>query len=125
MHLSDPALNWEVFGTVGMSKRAIRFGGILPIMFGAAALACADGGYETDWDPKNASGVIGPANDTRSNFILLMADRYGTKVADPAQLRTAIVPFQFPYKVMIERMSPTASRRKGGTHGTINRPNTG
>jgi len=81
--------------------------GILVGSAGAmVAWACADGGYETAWDAESSSGYLSPANDTRSNFILLMADRYGTKVADPTQMAKGIVPFEFPYKVMVERLGP-------------------
>jgi len=81
--------------------------GILCCSAGAmVAWACADGGYETSWEAQASSGILSPANDTRSNFILLMADRYGTRVADPAQMAKGIVPFEFPYKVMVERLGP-------------------
>lgn len=73
---------------------------------GAAAWACADGGYDTSWTPQKSAGILSPGNDTRSNFILLMADRYGTKVEDTAQAPKGIVPFEFPYRVMIERLAP-------------------
>jgi len=82
--------------------------GLAGMVCGAVAWACADGGYETSWDAEASSGYLSPANDTRSNFILLMADRYGTKVADPAQMAKGIVPFEFPYKVMISRLDPPA-----------------
>lgn len=80
--------------------------GILGSACGAVAWACSGGGYETSWDPEVSSGLLTPANDTRSNFILLMADRYGTAVADPKQMAAGIVPFNFPYSVMVARMSP-------------------
>jgi len=83
--------------------------GIGGVLCGAVAWACADGGYETSWDAEASSGFLSPTNDTRSNFILLMADRYGTKVADPAQMAKGIVPFEFPYKVMVARLEPPAA----------------
>ena len=82
---------------------------IATLTCGAVAWACADGGYDTSWAPENAAGILNPANDTRSNFILLMADRFGTKVADPSEMREGIVPFEFPYKVMVERLAPAKS----------------
>lgn len=83
----------------------IVFAGLFGATCAAVAWACADGGYETVWDAQSSAAILSPANDTRSNLILLMADRYGTKVADPAQMNEAIVPFDFPYGVMVDRLS--------------------
>ena len=88
-----------------LSKRSKIFG-LLGLVCGAGALACADGGNETSWDPQESGAILSPANDTRSNFILLMADRYGTKAADAAQMTKGIVPIDFPYDVMLGRLSP-------------------
>jgi len=81
----------------------------IAVLIGGAsgvAWSCAGGGYETHWDADVSSGMLGPANDTRSNFILLLSDRDGTIVADPAARAKGIVPFDFPYKVLLERMTP-------------------
>jgi len=78
------------------------------------AWSCADGGYETQWDAGVSSGMLSPANDTRSNFILLLSDRDSTIVADPRAMAKGIVPFDFPYKVLIERMTPPGVSDAGG-----------
>ena len=89
--------------------RVIAVTAMLALAGGAIAWACADGGYDTSWAPEEAAGILSPGNDTRSNFILLMADRYGTRVADPLEMRKGIVPFDFPYKVMVERLTPASA----------------
>ena len=86
----------------------IAMAGALGVIGAGIAWACAGGGYETSWEAEASTGILGPHNDTRSNFILLLADRYGTKVADPAQMEKGIVPFDFPYAVMLARLSPPA-----------------
>lgn len=86
--------------------RAVAAFGLSVTIAGTIGWACAGGGYETGWDPQESSAILAPGNDTRSNFILLMADRYGTKVADPVQMKNGIVPFDFPYGVMVSRLSP-------------------
>nr|WP_294847384.1 hypothetical protein [uncultured Sphingomonas sp.] len=88
-------------------------------LIGSIAWACADGGYETGFEPTDSVGVLSPGNDTRTNFVLLMADRNGTKVADPAQLTQAIVPFDMPYPVFETRLSPP--RKDGDRDGYIDR----
>jgi len=84
----------------------IALAGVFATVSATIAWACAGGGYETSWDVQSSSGILSPHNDTRSNFILLMADRYGTKVADPTQMAKGIIPFDFPYSVMLERLEP-------------------
>jgi hypothetical protein len=81
---------------------------IAVLIGGASGIAwsCAGGGYETQWDAEVSNGMLSPANDTRSNFILLLSDRDGTIVADPAAMTKGIVPFDFPYKIMVQRMTP-------------------
>src|SRR4051812_20935455 len=88
-----------------LGKRS-KFLCLLGLVSGAGALACAAGGNDTSWDPQDSGAILSPANDTRSNFILLMADRYGTRTADPAQMAKGIVPIDFPYSVMLGRLSP-------------------
>lgn len=78
-------------------------------------MACADGGYETGFDPTDSVGLLSPGNDTRTNFVLLMADRNGTKVADTAQLTQPIVPFDMSYVTFAGRLSPP---RKDGEEST-------
>src|SRR5689334_17360277 len=104
--------SWARPGRVVRMKRAGPVGlmGMLGLVLGGVAWACAGGGYETSWEPEASVGMLSPHNDTRSNFILLMADRYGTKVADPAQMTRGIVPFDFPYAVMLTRLEPPVER---------------
>ena len=73
---------------------------------GVVGWACAGGGYDTSWDPQDSNAILSPANDTRANLILLMADRQGTRVADPGRMAKGIVPFDFPYLVMVDRLTP-------------------
>ena len=72
-----------------------RFGlaGLLGAAGAFAIWACADNDYGTSWDAQGSSGILSPGNDTRSNFVLLMADRDATKVADARQMASGIVPF--------------------------------
>lgn len=89
-----------------MRIKWVGLAALLGVLCSAVVWACAGGGYETRWDAAASSGILSPGNDTRSNFVLLMADRYGTKVADPAQMKRGIVPFDFSYRVMLDRLSP-------------------
>ena len=73
---------------------------------GTIAYACAGGGYETSWDAKQSSAILSPANDTRANLLLLLADRDGIAPADPATMAKGIVPIEFPWRVMRGRLSP-------------------
>lgn len=73
--------------------------------------ACAGGGYETSFTPEASSAFLSPGNDTRTNFVLLMADAHGTKVADAGQMAKGIVPFDFPYSVLVSRMAPPAAEK--------------
>jgi hypothetical protein len=77
------------------------------------AWACAGGGYETSWDPQASTAILSPANDTRTNLVLLLADRDGTMVADPRQMTQGIVPFDFPYSVLVERLAPPEADNAG------------
>ena len=78
----------------------------LAAVAGTIAYACADGGYETSWDAKQSSAILSPANDTRTNLFLLLADRQGSPTADPATMAKGIVPIDFPWRVMQARLSP-------------------
>lgn len=80
----------------------------LAAVAGTIAYACAGGGYENSWDAKQSSAILSPANDTRSNLLLLLADRQGSATADPAAMTNGIVPIEFPWKVMEARLSPPA-----------------
>jgi hypothetical protein len=79
---------------------------ILAVATGVIAYACADGGYETSWDAEQSSAILSPANDTRSNLLLLLADRQGSATADPASMAKGIVPIEFPWQVLRARLSP-------------------
>ncbi|HEY0629262.1 MAG TPA: hypothetical protein VGD23_08035 [Sphingomicrobium sp.] len=82
---------------------------VVAAVAGTIAYACADGGVGPgSWDPQQSSAILSPANDTRQNLLLLMADRYGTPTADPQAMAKGIVPIEFPWKVMKARLSPPA-----------------
>jgi hypothetical protein len=82
----------------------------LSVIAGAIGWACAGGGYETSWDPKQSSAILSPANDTRTNLLLLLADREGTSVADPGQMAKGIVPIEFSWKIALARLSPPPAK---------------
>src|SRR5687767_4140884 len=78
----------------------------LAAVAGAIAYACADGGYEASWDGKRSSAILSPANDTRTNLVLLLADWQGSPTANPATMAKGIVPIDFPWRVVQARLSP-------------------
>ena len=78
---------------------------------GTIAYACADGGYETSWEAEQSSAILSPANDTRSNLLLLLADRQGSATADPRSMAKGIVPIEFPWRAMRAKRCQTRSQR--------------
>lgn len=83
---------------------------------GAITYASADYGPELSWEPEKSSAILSPANDTRSNLLLLLADRHGTQVADPQQMRTGIVPIEFSWNVMSARLRrPMTDEERSGS----------
>jgi hypothetical protein len=90
-----------------ISWRVIIVGLLVAAGAGSIAVACAgDDGQEIGWDAESSNALISPTNDTRGNLILLMADRYGTRVADPKVMASGIVPFDVGYPVFETRLYP-------------------
>ena len=80
---------------------------VVAAVAGTIAYACAGGGPGPgSWDPQQSSAILSPANDTRQNLLLLLADRYGTPTADPRAMAEGIVPIEMPWSVMDARLSP-------------------
>ena len=80
---------------------------------GAVAWACADSGEQPTWalakpdhDPGGGAAMLLPSNDTRINLYLLLADRRGTPVRDPAAKAEGPPLVLFPWKVMSDRAAP-------------------
>ena len=91
----------------GINWRAIVLGVTVAGIAGSIAIACAGGdGEEFDWAAESSNALLSPANDTRGNLILLMADRYGTRVADPRVMTGNVVPFNVTYKTFRQRLYP-------------------
>lgn len=92
----------------GISGRTILLGVVAAGVAGSIAVACAGGdGEEIGWDAEGSNALLSPANDTRGNLILLMADRFGTRVADPKVMTKGIVPFDFAYSTFEDRLYPS------------------
>jgi len=91
-----------------MTTRGFRRGAMFAVALLAATAAypCADSGYESSWTAEGSTAILSPGNDTRSNLMLLLADRYGTKVADAATMNTGIVPVEMPFAIMAGRLTP-------------------
>jgi hypothetical protein len=77
------------------------------------AWACADPGTSPTWelvkdypDPGGNAALLMPGNDTRTNLLLLLADRRGATVRDPAAPREGTPLVLFPWKVMSAAASP-------------------
>lgn len=85
---------------------------------GTIAYACADGGYETSWDAKQSSAILSPANDTRTNLFLLLADRQGSITANAETMAKGIVPIDFPWRVLQARLAPPPANEeeRGSTY---------
>ncbi|HEX8644657.1 MAG TPA: hypothetical protein VF702_12175 [Allosphingosinicella sp.] len=84
--------------------------GFLVVALAAGAVtawACADPGVEPIWaiakdryDSGGGSAVLTPGNDTRVNLLLLLADRRGETVRDPAARREGPPLVIFPWSAM-------------------------
>ena len=82
---------------------------------GAIAWACA-GGPESptlvlakiEYDPYGSGAMLVPGNDTRTNLLLLLADRRGTSVRDPATKREGPPLVQAGWKLLAEDARPPA-----------------
>jgi hypothetical protein len=78
------------------------------------AWACASDGdsptlalAKRDLDPDGNAAMLLPSNDTRVNLLLLLADRRGAPVRDPAAKPDAIPLVLFPWKVMARQAETT------------------
>lgn len=86
---------------------------------GSVAWACGgDWGYQNQWRPDAGVAMLTPANDTRINFVLLMADRYGTKVEDVSRLAEPFLPIEVQYATLVSRLSPAPPKQEEGAGGT-------
>jgi len=80
---------------------------VLAAMAGTIAFASSEGGDGPgSWNPQQSSSILNPINDTRTNLLLLLADRQGTATANPAIMAKGIVPIEFSWRVMSGRLSP-------------------
>ena len=95
----------------GVSRRLhlgrLAVAGMAALGLGVIAEACADGGYAPLWkldkiayDSGGSSAMLTPGNDTRVNLLLLLADRRGTVVRDPAAKQEGPPLVLFPWAVM-------------------------
>ncbi|HEX9932330.1 MAG TPA: hypothetical protein VGB08_05760 [Allosphingosinicella sp.] len=90
---------------------------ILALLAGAATVwACADPGLEPTWaiakdryDTGGSSAVLTPGNDTRVNLMLLLADRRGEAVRDPAAAQEGPPLVLFPWAAM-SQAAPRAAQ---------------
>ncbi|WP_156930428.1 hypothetical protein [Sphingomonas jaspsi] len=81
----------------------------------AIAIACGgDWSYESKWAPQNGIAMLSPSNDTRSNLILLMADRSGTEVAQPAKM-TGWIPIEMSWDAFKDRLFPAPPAESDAT----------
>ena len=90
-----------------------RFGAVWILLAAAAgtiAYACADVGYGGSWEAKASSAILSPANDTRTNLLLLLADRQGSATANPATMAQGIIPIEFPWRVAKGRLEPPPAK---------------
>src|SRR4051812_30440212 len=83
------------------------------VVAGVVAYACADMGESPTWelakdyyDLGGNGALLTPGNDTRVNLLLLLADRRGTPVRDPAAKREGPPLVLFPWAVMAEAAQP-------------------
>lgn len=84
--------------------------------------ACADGGYGPSWelakdsyDPGGSSAMLTPGNDTRVNLLLLLADRRGTRVRDPAAKHEGPRLILFPWLIMSAATKPAPADTADGS----------
>jgi hypothetical protein len=77
------------------------------------AFACADSGFSPTWelakdyyDAGGSAAVLTPGNDTRVNLLLLLADRRGASVRDPAAKQEGPPLVLFPWANMSAAAEP-------------------
>jgi len=93
-------------------KRAV-VGLIALVAAGSVGWACGgDWGYQNQWRPEAGVAMLTPANDTRINFVLLMADRFGTKVEDASRLAEPYLPIEVQYDTLVTRLSPAPPKQE-------------
>jgi hypothetical protein len=92
---------------------------VLALVAGAVAWACADPEVSPTWalakdyyDTGGSSAVLTPGNDTRVNLLLLLADRRGEAVRDPAAPHEGPPLVLFPWAAM-SRAAPQAPESAG------------
>ena len=90
---------------------------------GVTAFACADPGVTPTWelakdyyDLGGNGAMLTPGNDTRVNLLLLLADRHGTPVRDPAATQKGPPLVLFPWTVMSEAAAPPAPAPTDGDY---------
>jgi hypothetical protein len=83
------------------------------IVGGVTVYACAGGNESPTWelakdhyDDAGSGAVLTPGNDTRVNLLLLLADRRGAPVRDPAAKRVGPPLVLLSWKVMAEATAP-------------------
>lgn len=83
------------------------------VVAAATALACADSGESPSWelakdyyDPGGSSAMLTPGNDTRVNLLLLLADRRGMPVRDPARKQEGPPLVLLPWAIMSAAAEP-------------------
>lgn len=84
-------------------------------LLGAIAWACAGPVESPTWsveksgyDPYGSGAILSPANDTRANLMLLLADRQAVPLTVPGADKPAIPLVMMPWDVMSERAVPPA-----------------
>ncbi|HEX8640473.1 MAG TPA: hypothetical protein VF704_04885 [Allosphingosinicella sp.] len=95
---------------MGKLKRAQTGFLAAALLAGAVTVwACADSGYAPTWvlakdsyDSGGSSALLTPGNDTRVNLLLLLADRRGEAVRDPAAAQPGPPAVLFPWRVMAQ-----------------------
>ena len=86
---------------------------VLAAMVGTIAYASSDGGDGPgSWNPEQSSAILNPTNDTRTNLLLLLADRQGTATANLAIMAKGIVPIELSWRVMRARLSPPPTKEE-------------
>lgn len=88
----------------------------LTTLSGAIIWACAGGPETPEWtiakvsyDPYGSGAALVPGNDTRTNMLLLMADRRGSNVRDVAAKQAGPPLILAPWKVIAAQAVPPAA----------------
>ncbi len=87
----------------------------LGLLCGAIGLACSGPVEAPTWDitksgydPYGSGAILSPANDTRANLMLLLADRHRLPLRGAAAKATTIPLVMMPWKVMAQQADPTS-----------------